>query len=166
MAQFVYRLRLLLEQKEEAKKAAERELAQRQKELEAQQEHLVVLRRREQELVAKRDRLRRELLNNSGQQDPLTAYEVRERAEFVKVMGVQIEEAKNAVLMQRTVVETCDMRVQKAKSGVEETKREVEILTKHRAKQEERFMREERAKEELELDEIGNVLFTTRRRTS
>ena len=166
MAQFVYRLRLLLEQKEEAKKEAERELAQRQKELEAQREHLEVLQQREQELVEKRDRLRRELLNKSAEQDPLTAYEVRERAEFVKVMGVQIEEAKTNVLVQRTVIETCEVKLQQAKSAVEEAKREVEILTKHRAKQEERFMREERAKEELELDEIGNVLFTTRRRPS
>ena len=166
MAQFVYRLRLLLEQKEELKKEAERELALRQKELEAQREHLEVLQRREQELVEKRDRLRRELLNKSGEQDALTAHEVRERAEFVKVMGVQIEEAKNDVLVQRTVIETCEVKVQQAKSLVEEAKREVEILTKHRAKQEERFMREERVKEELELDEIGNVLFTTRRRPS
>ncbi|PYX42294.1 MAG: hypothetical protein DMG81_01965 [Acidobacteria bacterium] len=166
MAQFVYRLRLLLEQKEELKKEAERELALRQKELEAQREHLEVLQRREQELVEKRDRMRRELLNKSGEQDALTAHEVRERAEFVKVMGVQIEEAKNDVLVQRTVIETCEVKVQQAKSLVEEAKREVEILTKHRAKQEERFMREERVKEELELDEIGNVLFTTRRRPS
>jgi len=166
MAQFVYRLRLLLEQKEELKKEAERELALRQKELEAQREHLEVLQRREQELVEKRDRLRRELLNKSGEQDALTAHEVRERAEFVKVMGVQIEEAKNDVLVQRTVIETCEVKVQQAKSLVEEAKREVEILTKHRAKQEERFMQEERVKEELELDEIGSVLFTTRRRPS
>jgi len=166
MAQFVYRLRLLLEQKEELKKEAERELARRQKELEAQRERLEVLQRCEQELVEKRDWLRRELLNKSEDQEALTAHEVRERAEFVKVMGVQIEDAKNDVLVQRTVIETCEVKVQQAKSLVEEAKREVEILTKHRAKQEERFMREERAKEELELDEIGNVLFTTRRRTS
>jgi len=166
MAQFVYRLRLLLEQKEESKKEAERELARRQKELEAQRERLEVLQRCEQELVEKRDWLRRELLNKSEDQEALTAHEVRERAEFVKVMGVQIEDAKNDVLVQRTVIETCEVKVQQAKSLVEEAKREVEILTKHRAKQEERFMREERAKEELELDEIGNVLFTTRRRTS
>lgn len=166
MAQFVYRLRLLLEQKEELKKEAERELALRQKELEAQREHLEVLQRREQELVERRDRLRRELLNKSGEQEALAAHEVRERAEFVKVMGVQIEDAKNDVLVQRTVIETCEVKVLQAKSLVEEAKREVEILTKHRAKQEERFMREERVKEELELDEIGNVLFTTRRRPS
>jgi flagellar biosynthesis chaperone FliJ len=105
-------------------------------------------------------------LNKSGEQEALTAHEVRERAEFVKVMGVQIEDAKNDVLVQRTVIETCEVKVLQAKSLVEEAKREVEILTKHRAKQEERFMREERVKEELELDEIGNVLFTTRRRPS
>jgi len=37
-------------------------------------------------------------------------------------------------------------------------------LTKHRARQEERFLRDLQVKEELALDEVGNVLFTTRRR--
>ena len=38
------------------------------------------------------------------------------------------------------------------------------MLTKHRAKQEERFQRALQVQEELALDEIGNVLHAVRRR--
>lgn len=163
MAQFIYRLQLLLEQKEEAKKEAERELARRQQELEAQRTKLQVLQRREQELVEKRGRLRRELLNSSGEQGALTANEVLERSEFVKVVGIQIDEAGKDVQLQHNVVEACERALLEAKNSVEEAKREVEVLTKHRAKQAERFAKEQQAKEDLELDEIGNVLYATRR---
>ncbi len=166
MAQFKYRLQLLLEQKEDAKKEAERQLARLQHELEMQVAALQALQQREKELVEKRARLRRELMAKPGEQAALMAHEVLERSEFVKVVGSQIAEVRNDVLLQRAVIETCELKVQEAKKSVEEAKREVEVLTKHRAKQEERFVREQLAKEDLELDEIGNVLYTTRRRPS
>jgi flagellar protein FliJ len=166
MAQFIYRLQLLLEQKEEARKEAERELARRQQELEAQRAKLQVLQRRENELLEKRDRLRRELLNSPGEEGALTANEVLERSKFVKVMGVQIEETRTDVLLQQRVIETCERALVEVKNSVEEAKREVEVLTKHRTRQEERFAREQQAKEDVELDEIGNVLYATRRSPS
>ncbi|MGC2194487.1 MAG: hypothetical protein WA628_07415 [Terriglobales bacterium] len=166
MAQFKYRLQLLLEQKEDAKKEAERQLARLQHELEMQVAALQALQQREKELVEKRARLRRELMAKPGEQAALMAHEVLERSEFVKVVGSQIAEVRNDALLQRAVIETCEQKVQEAKKSVEEAKREVEVLTKHRAKQEERFVREQLAKEDLELDEIGNVLYTTRRRPS
>lgn len=166
MAQFIYRLRLLLEQKEEAKNEADRELARREQELAKQVEHLESLKRREKELLEKRERLRRELLAKPAGQETLTARAVLDRSEFVKVVGLQIEEARNDIASQRSVIEQCELRVGEAKRSVEEAKREVEILTKHRAKQEERFLREERAREELELDEIGNVSYANRRQPS
>jgi flagellar biosynthesis chaperone FliJ len=166
MAQFTYRLQLLLEQKEDAKREAERELARREHELEMQVAALRSLQQRQKELVERRERLRRELMAKPGEQGTLMAHEVLERSEFVKVVGLQIDEARNDVQLQRTVVETYELKVQEAKKSVEEAKREVEVLTKHRAKQEERFLREQQAKEDLELDEVGNVLYTTRRRPS
>lgn len=164
MAQFTYRLQLLLERKEEAQKEAERELTRQEHELEKQMGVLQSLQRREQELVEKRDRLRRELMTKPGEQGALTAHEVRERSEYVKVVGFDIEDARNNILSQRAVIERCELKVQEAKKAVEEAKREVEVLTKHRAKQQERFLKEELEKEDLELDEIGNVLYATRRR--
>jgi hypothetical protein len=164
MTQFVYRLQLLLERKEEAKKESEKQLAEREKDLQEQVEILEALQQGEQKLIAQRQQLRRDLLRKSDETESLTAREVQERQEYLKLVGLQIEEARREVLSQRVVVEQYESRVMEARHHVEEARREVEVLTKHRARQEERFLRDLQVKEELALDEVGNVLFTTRRR--
>lgn len=164
MTQFVYRLQLLLERKEEAKKESEKQLAEREKELQEQVEILEALQQGEQKLIAQRQQLRRDLLRKSDETESLTAREVQERQDYLKLVGLQIEEARREVLSQRVVVEQYESRVMEARHHVEEARREVEVLTKHRARQEERFLRDLQVKEELALDEVGNVLFTTRRR--
>jgi len=166
MSGFVYRLRLLLERKEEAQKEAEAEVARREEELQLQIKHLEELKQREKDLMAKRVQMRRDLLAKPDSGQPLSAQDVQQRAEFVKAVGFQIEQAGNDVLAQRGVVESCEARVAQAKEWAKEARREVEVLTKHRSKQEELFLREEQAKEDLALDEIGNVLYSTRRSTT
>jgi hypothetical protein len=164
MTQFVYRLQLLLERKEEAKKESEKQLAEREKDLQEQVEILEALQQGEQKLIAQRQQLRRDLLRKSDETESLTAREVQERQDYLKLVGLQIEEARREVLSQRVVVEQYESRVMEARHHVEEARRELEVLTKHRARQEERFLRDLQVKEELALDEVGNVLFTTRRR--
>jgi flagellar biosynthesis chaperone FliJ len=164
MTAFVYRLQLLLEQKEEAKKQAERELARQEEELHAELQALEERKQQEKQLVAKREQLRRDLLVKPELDQALSARQVQERCGYIKVVGIQIEEANADVLAQLTVVKACEANVQQAKERAKEARREVEVLTKHRAKQEERFLRDELAKEDLALDEIGNVLYATRRR--
>ena len=164
MTQFTYRLQPLLEQKEELKKEADREVVRREEELQAQLTTLESLQRRVQELVQKRQQLRQELMNKPGEKVALTAAEVLERSEFIKVLGSEVQQAGNDVSSQGVVVETCKSDVKEAKEHAAEARREVEVLSKHREKQEERFRREVEAKEEVALDEIGNVLYATRRR--
>jgi flagellar biosynthesis chaperone FliJ len=166
MAQFTYRLQLLLEQKQEARNNAERELKTAEQEHETQLQTVRTLERRQQEITERREQLRRELLTKPVGAPPLTAREAQDRAEYVRVLAGQIEEAKQAVLAQRDVVDRCKLRVQEANIRLEAARREVEVLTKHRARQEERFVREARTQEENALDEIGNVLYTTRRRSA
>jgi flagellar biosynthesis chaperone FliJ len=165
-SEFSYRLEPLLEQKEELKKDAERELGESQKELESQQATLRSLQQALQALVEKRQQMRRELLSKPADGLALNAMKVQERVEYAKAVALQIEDAQGDVNAQRSVVDQCETRVQEAKKQVQAATREVEILQKHRAKQEERFVRELREKEDLELDEIGNVLYMTRRRSS
>lgn len=163
MTGFKYRLQLLLEHKQEIKKEAERELLRREEELENQRATLEILRRRMQELIEKRHQLQRDLLSNPHMGPSLSGREVQQRIEYIKALGFQIEEAQADVSTQRTVVEDWQQRVQQAKKEVEDANREVEVLQKHRTKQEERFRREQEKQEELALDEIGNVLYTSRR---
>lgn len=164
MTQFTYRLQPLLEQKEELKKEADREVARQEQELQTQLATLQSLRRRVEELVTKRQQLRQELMSKPGDKGELTAAEVLKRSEFVKVLGLEIQQAESDVSSQRAVVETCEATLKEAKEHAAEARREVEVLAKHREKQEQRFRRELEAKEEVALDEIGNVLYATRRR--
>ena len=163
---FTYRLQLLLEQKEKAKKEAEKEQTRQEQELERQRGILRSFEQRERELIDRRDHWRRRLLSQAGDGTSLSGREALDRSEFVKALGLDIQAVRNDILSQQQVIEQCEARVEQAKARVQEARREEEILIKHRAKQEERFFRELRAKEELELDEIGNVLYTTRRHTT
>ena len=163
MSDFKYRLQLLLEHKEEAKKEAERELVRQEEQLRVQLTLLESLRVRERELRDKRERARHDLLVIPRQDQLLFAREVQQRSEYVKELGFQIDQAKNEVLSQQVVVEEREVNVELAKEHLKQARRELEILDKHRSKQEERFLREQLAKEELALDEVGNVLYTTRR---
>jgi flagellar biosynthesis chaperone FliJ len=165
MTQFRYRLQLLLERKEEAKKEAQRELKRKERELHAAIEALESLLHQEKQLVEKRLQLRRDLLKKQDKDGALTAGEVFDRSQYVRVVGIQIEEIRAEVVRQRETLKQHEMRVEEAKKRVAEGRREVEVLTKHRTKQQERFLRDLQAKEELALDEVGNVLYTTRRRT-
>jgi flagellar biosynthesis chaperone FliJ len=165
MSKFTYRLQLLLERKEAAKKDAERELARGEQELQSAIEVLESLQRREKELIRRRTQLRRELLSKPDSGDTLTAGEVLHRSQNVKALGLHIEEVRSEVLLQHETVEQHELRVEQAKARVADARREVEVLTKHRTKQQERFLRDLLAKEELALDEVGNLLYTTRRRT-
>jgi flagellar biosynthesis chaperone FliJ len=160
---FVYRLQLLLERKQEAQKEADRDVTQREQELQAQIEVLEDLKRREKELIARRKQMQRDLLSKPAPEVNLLASEVQQRSEYVKAMAFEIEQAGSDVLAQNEVIENCHANVEAAKQLAQEARREVEVLTKHRSRQEERFRREEQAKEDLALDEVGNVLFSTRR---
>jgi flagellar biosynthesis chaperone FliJ len=163
MATFRFRLQPLLDLKNKAKEDAEKALKDRKNELAAEQQKLEDARRREQELIALRLKLRREVMA-VGDGQSVNATEVRRRVEYVKALGFQIDTAKEAVYAQQLAVTEAEEKVKQAQAHVLECNREVDVLTKYRKKLEERFQREEEQKEALELDEIGNVLYSTRRR--
>jgi len=164
MAGFVYRLQLLLEQKEEARKEAEREVTRRHERYQAEVQILEERCRQKVELVQRREQMRRNLFVTSGGAAGLSAVEIQRRTEYIKAVEVQIEDADQNIAAQRLIVEQRKAEVEEAKQLASEARRETEVLLKHRERQKERFLREEQAKEELALDEIGNVLYTTRRR--
>jgi len=58
------------------------------------------------------------------------------------------------------LIEDCKEQVDLAQRHLAKCSREVEILNKHREKLEQRFRREAERKEALELDEIGNMLYS------
>lgn len=164
MAAFTYRLQTLLDQKEELKKQAERELVGLEAELKKQTERMQTLQDTVQALTEKHRQMRRDLFSKPDPSGALNAHKVQERMEYAKAVAFQVEDAQADVITQRGVIEQCESDVQLGKKRVQEATREVEVLQKHRTKQEERFRRELQEKEDLMLDEIGNVLYTNRSR--
>lgn len=165
MSAFTYRLQLLLDQREELNKAAANHLLQEEVELEKQQERMHCLQKLLQELIEKRKQMRRELLKAPAEGGALDVMKVQERTVYIDAVSAQVDDVQSDIVSQRTAIDECRDRVRQAKNRLEEASREVEVLRKHRAKQEDRFQRELDEKEERTLDEIGNVLYTTRRRS-
>ncbi len=165
MATFRYRLQPLLDQKSREKEEAEEALAERQKELRAERQKLEELRKKEEQLAAQRDGLRRSLLDG-GSERPVTGDEIRRRVERLRALGQDVETARDAVFSQKIVIEEAEERLENARRQVAECTRQVEILTKHRSKLERRFLAEAERKEALEQDEIGNILFMRNRQST
>jgi flagellar biosynthesis chaperone FliJ len=164
MTGFVYRLQLLLEQKEEARKEAEREVMRRQERYQAEIQVLDHRCRLRMQLAEKREQMRRNLFVSPDGSGGLSALEIQRRTEHIKVLESRIEDADQDIAAQRVIVEERNAELEHAKQLASEARHAAEVLAKHRERQKERFLREEQAKEDLALDEIGNVLYTTRRR--
>jgi flagellar export protein FliJ len=162
MSAFRFRLQPLLDRKNELKEEAEKALLARQKELAAEQERLEAARRHEQDLIEKKQRLRREIMVNQG--GVISGDEVRRRVEFIRFVGQEVDTAKEGVYAQQLVVAEAETRLKAARRHLVECTRDVDVLVKYRERQEARFLRDLERKEALELDEIGNVMFTNRRR--
>ncbi len=160
---FHYRLQPVLDEKEQQKESAERLLAQRQAELRRERDRLEELRAQETVAARRKSEHRTNLLNVSPGQ-PLTGELVRDRAAQVKLLDEQVEQARDSVFSQQISIEDAEDRLSAARRGLTDATREYETLKKHREKAEEAFRKEIERKEAIEQDEIGSLLYETRRR--
>ena len=161
MARFRFRLQIVLDQKLEIKKQAEEDVAKRQAELVSEQTALTRLQHREESLVQELKIARRELAYiSSTTGESVFTYFAR-----IESLNQDIDSARDAVFAQELVLDEFKEKVEQAKAHLMNCSREVEALTKYRDKLEQRFMRQLEQKEDLELDEIGNMLYMNRRAT-
>jgi flagellar biosynthesis chaperone FliJ len=159
MSSFSYRLQPLLDQKIDLKEQAQTALADKQKQHRLACEKLEELRASAEAISIKRQTLRRSLLL-SGTGEALNGVEIARRREHLKSVSAELEAAKDAVFAQQLFIDECKERVVLAQRHLAECSREVEILNKHREKLELRFRREAARREALEIDEIGNMLYS------
>jgi len=159
MPSFKYRLQPLLDQKIRLKEQAEEVFVEKQRQLRLACERLDQLRAAEQTLMVKKQLLRRNLLLSDGGLSN-SGIEIRRRREHLQSVSLELEAAKDAVFAQELFIEDCKEQVSLAQRHLSKCARDVEILDKHREKLEKRFQREMDKKEALEMDEIGNMLYT------
>ncbi|MCX6627863.1 MAG: hypothetical protein NTW28_09570 [Candidatus Solibacter sp.] len=160
MAIFQYRLQPLLDRKLERKQEAERELALRRQELREAEHRLSQLREEQGAAEDRRAERRRTVLTGaSGGED------IRRRVDDVALLSRRIESIKDEIMSQRLQVEESQEKVDQAVAGLAAATRELEILNKHRAKSERRFVAEVDRKEAIEQDEIASTLYEARRRS-
>jgi len=159
---FKYRLQPLFDQRQRDLEHAEEELLQRKKELRDAERRKQQLIDEERSLSIKLIESRRNILVPPPNQ-PLTFDELDRRKLFQKAMAEELESLRDAVFSQELAVDEVRGVVREAEMKTSERKRAVEILEKHRAKLEKRFLTEIEQKEALEQDELGNVMYLMQR---
>ncbi len=159
MATFRYRLEALLDQKCEAKEAAQRKLAACRAEETAAQAQLEEMEARSREASDRKNAARNHEFEGEVSMDEVAA----RRTDFA-IYSRRLEDARDAVLSQRIHLEELAELTETASAALTEASREYEVLLKHRAKAEAEFRAEADRKETLEQEDIAAAMFESRRR--
>ena len=159
MVGFQFRLQALLDQRTEAKKRAEELLAERDRNLAAEQQTMKELEEESHRAQERFQRKRAERFATGVRGGTALA----KHSDFLLGLKMDMQETQSGVLAQRVFVDQASEAVQQARTVLEERRRELDVLEKYRQKAEKRFLQEAAYREELELDEIGNVMHISRR---
>jgi flagellar export protein FliJ len=161
VATFRFRFQRLLDQKLRQKEDAARIVATRQRESQAEQDHLAAL-----ELQV--HNLEREILTTRltmlGRSKPVFARNLMQLTEYLSGLHHDAEDTRKASVMQDHAVDEATAKLNQAREHLANSSREAETLKKFRDKLAERFHRDTVRREEIELDEAGIVLFLNRSR--
>jgi flagellar biosynthesis chaperone FliJ len=162
VAEFRYRLQVLLDQKVRDKEKAQQVLTNaRQQLLVAEAE----LRACQNAMLAADERL-------SGAQEQIASPDVirgskvellRVRRDYILRLKDERDRASDATAAQEVAVDEVEERLAAARAQLASASRDVEVLEKHRARLERRFNEELMRKEALEQEEMANVIFLRRK---
>lgn len=160
MADFVFRLQALLDQRIEARRQAEEELATRERALAAEKKTIEELEAAADAAEALYQRKRAERsVSGRNRGVPFLSQD-----SALAGLKLDVQAARSAVLSQQIFVDEAFGHVQEAHAALAARKQEEDVLEKYREKAQARFLREESYREELEQDEIGNVMYLSRQR--
>jgi len=160
MAQFHYRLQILLDLKIDAREKLERALAERQRELAAENRALAELEEAQRVLAGKLKESRTALLGTGA---GVSGHTLELRTRYLKRLVQDVETGQDAVSAQRLRVGEFQDRVAEARQHLADAAREVEVLEKHKERLQGRFLRAIEQKQALEQDEMGGIIFNQRR---
>ena len=159
MAQFVFRLEMLLAQKVDADLKAKAAVVEKRRALEAEQNELARLKQDEEQLRVTIAQKRQERLSFGEN----AATELNRRNAYLEGLQQDLSAACDKVFLQGLAVEEAESALREAQAYAKRCAREAETLSKYREKLEQRFLAGEAKKEELEQDELGTVMYLSRR---
>jgi flagellar biosynthesis chaperone FliJ len=160
---FVYRLRILLEQRETALEEAQRALAAKLAEVESAREMLRTLSRKADEAVATAKSAAKAITAPSD--EAVSVNDLLSRVEKARSLERDAGFAKDEVLEQRIAVQDAEDAVEETRNQLAEAMRAVEVLRKHRERAEAKYRRAEEEREAGEMDEAGVAVFNRGRKS-
>jgi hypothetical protein len=155
-----YRLQVLLDLRERAKKQKEEELAEAKKRLHVEQQTLEDLRKQHQQMIEAREAKQKELMLKTQKGElGIDGYLQAER--FLKRRAREIQEFEdNDIKDQKKKVIFAEQEVEWANEEMLKALQEYKALEKHKEKWEEERKKERASKEELQEEEIAMTIFT------
>ena len=159
MAAFRFRLQTLLEMRQRETKQAEEAAAARKQELLRAEEQMELLQRKVSDWEDTIRFTRREFAGSRTASSEV----LRQHRDHIRSMEAQREAAKEAVTAFRATLQQAEKKVAEAELVLAECRKQEEILVKFREKQEQKFLRGEELKEDLESDELGTMMYLGRK---
>jgi flagellar export protein FliJ len=156
---FKYRLQPLLDLKNDQKSQLQTSVVQCQKELAAEQEELAALQRIESQREEKLREARRAMFGGSVGSTGLAIQQYRD---YLSGLATDLETARNSTFSQQLRVSEFEAKLAEAKRQLAECLREIDVLTKHRDRLQQRFLKAAELKEAAVQDEIGTTMFVRR----
>ena len=159
MHTFKYRLQPLLDMKIERKSRLQADVAQCQRELSAEQDELARLRSAEGQLEEKLLGARRAMFPGAN---GASGFAVQQCRDYLSGLAIDLETARNSTFSQQLRVSEFEAKLAQVKRQLTECLREIDVLTKHRERLQQRFVKAAENKEAAVQDEIGTAMFVRR----
>lgn len=156
MQTFKYRLQPLLDLKIDQKSQLQASVAQCQRELAAEQEELAKLQRAEGQLEKKLLEARRAMFAGAN---GASGFAIQQHKDYLNGLATDLETARNSTFSQQLRVSEFEAKLAEAKRQLMECLREIDVLTKHRERLQQRFVKAAENKEAAVQDEIGTAMF-------
>ncbi|MBI2377905.1 MAG: flagellar assembly protein FliH [Deltaproteobacteria bacterium] len=158
-----YRLQVLLEMRQRAEEDAKTAFAEAQKALRLEEKKLQEEEELLERMIADRKR-RREEYSRKLASGEMKVTDQSSANRFLERMKEKEAEQKDRIEAQREQVRRAEKEVKKAQDALIEATQELKALQKHKENWETQIKKEMAAKEEDNLDEIGQVIFNQRRK--
>lgn len=158
-----YRLRVLLELREQAKQEAERFLGECLAALKTEEDRLTQMEDELARMVSRRETRMREYAEKQMRGD-MSAQAMISANSFIERLKEQEEAQEKAIESQKEVIAQREEEVKEARSKLITANQELKALEKHREKWEAKVKRERTIKEEEALDELAQTIYLNKDR--